>query len=119
MNPAVMPRQVIQQRLRTMIPRRGRPPVGDTRLLLADVAAWIGLPLGSVERVARGKREIDDPLQLQLSYFFALVDAGCIVKVIEGGHAVVRRIPPPVGVKLPPRATIDLSAGFPRITWSR
>ena len=116
--PVVMSRQALQQRLLAVTPRPGRQAPRDTRLRLRDVSAFIGVQLVVLSRVAHKRQELDDPLQMQLSSFFALWESGCIVKEVEGDHCVLRRVPPPPGVAPPPRATIDVGGLLPRVNWN-
>ena len=117
-SPVIMPKALIQQRLLLTIPGRGGWPKLSTRLRLDDVAEWTGVKRAVLDRVARKRQEVDDSLQVQLSSFLTLFEAGLIVKVVEGGACVLRRVPTAPGVKLPPRATIDLSGLTPRVHWS-
>ena len=111
-----MPKVLIQQRLMTTLPRRGRRSPADTRVFITDIAVFIGVSVDTLRQVANKKREADDALQMQLSNFFTLLEAGLLVKDAGGG---IHRIACPTGVTPPPRATIDLSGFAPRINWSR
>jgi hypothetical protein len=111
-----MPKALIQQRLMTTLPRRGRRARDDTRIVLIDIALFTGVKRDTLYAVAVKRREVDDALQMQLSNFFTLLEAGLLVKSPPDG---LHRIPPPAGVTPPPRATIDLSGMIPRINWSR
>ena len=113
----VMPKKLIQQRLHVLIPAKGRPVVNDLRLKIADVSDFIGVRGDVLYKVAHKRREVDDALQVTLSNFFALVDDGCIVKVLEGSAAVVRRVPCAPDVVEQPKAKIDLSGLTPRVVW--
>jgi len=113
----VMPKALIQQRLLVTIPRRGQSkPTKELRL--RDIAEHTGVGLSVLAACAHKGREVDDSLQLQLSYFFELFDRGLLVKVLEGDRYVIRRIPPKPGVVEPPRAKVDLSWGATLIKWS-
>jgi hypothetical protein len=106
-------------RLRALEARRGRRKAVNTDIMIADVSAFLGVGVDTLRHVARKKREVDDGLQLQLSSFFTLVDAGVLVKRHENGVPVIVRIPPPPGAPPAARATIDLSGQWPRVKWSR
>ena len=112
-----MAKAMIQQRLMTTLPRRGRQPKLDLALRLADVSAFTGVGAGTLRDVANKKREVDDALQLQLSSFFDLFESGRIVKIVVGDRCVLRRLATPPGEAPAPRATIDLSGVAPRVIW--
>lgn len=114
--PVVMPKALIQQRLATTLPRRGRRAAADPQVYLVDIADFTGVQAATLRQVAGKKREVDDALQMQLSNLFALLEAGLLVKTQPVG---LHRIPAPAGVEPPRRATIDLSGFAPRVNWSR
>ena len=77
------------------------------------------MPLDTLSTIAHKRREVDDALQMQLSAFFSQWEQGVLVKVVDGPRCVIKRIPPPAGVKPEPRATIDISGQSLRIDWGK
>ncbi len=117
--PIIMSKAAIQQRLMAATLRPGRSSPKDPRLLLRDIAGFTGVTLLTLTNMAHRRREVDDALQLQLSVFFTLIDAGTLVKQLslDGKTRVLKRILPAAGAPAPPRATIDLRGPQPRVIW--
>ena len=113
---AIMSKAMIQQRLLTTVPKKGRRTPGET-LRLYDIADHTGVSLATLSACAHRRREVDDALQAQLSYFFALFERGVLVKQREGRGFVIRRVRPPDATPEPERPRIDISGFEPRINW--
>jgi len=114
----VMPKALIQQRLLTILAKRGRSSRQSFKISSSDVARFLHLDPELISQCARKNREIDEGLQLQLSNFFILWDNGVLEKVKVGTSFEIVRVPAKADIK-PPQATIDMSGIFPRIKWSR
>jgi predicted DNA-binding transcriptional regulator AlpA len=114
----IMPKALIQQRLLTCIVSRG-PKKHTLELRMPDICQFTGVSRRTLDDCAHRRREVDDPLQRQLSTFFNLWESGLLVKVKEGDEYLIKRVLPPPGYVEPPKARVSLSWGDPLIKWSR
>ena len=113
---SIMPKALIQQRLLSSIARKG-PTKHTLELRMNDISKFTGVGRFTLDAVAHKRREVDVALQMQLSTFFTLFDAGLLVKVKEGDEYLIKRVPPPPGYVEPPKARVSLSWGDPLIKW--